>query len=97
MIDTNSRDATGRFLPGNPGGPGNPHGGQVSRLRARLVEAVNPEDFAEILRALLERAKGGDIAAARFVLEYTIGKPAPMLTAGDGEHAGLTIILNREA
>ena len=32
-----NRDEHGRFLPGNRGGPGNPHGKKVARLRAALA------------------------------------------------------------
>ena len=34
------RDRSGRFAPGNRGGPGNPLGGKIAKLRAALVEAV---------------------------------------------------------
>jgi sugar/nucleoside kinase (ribokinase family) len=78
------RDARGRFVKGCPGGPGNPHGGQVSRLRARLLSAVSEDDIAEVVTALLERAKSGDIAAARFVAEYTIGRSSAMPGHADG-------------
>jgi hypothetical protein len=43
-------------------------------LRKVIVANVTAEDVAAITRAV-ERAKGGDIAAARLVLSYVLGKP----------------------
>jgi len=71
------RDARGRFQPGNPGGPGNPFSRRVAALRQALLNAVTPEDLQGIVAAMLERAKQGDVAAARLVLAYAVGKPTP--------------------
>lgn len=67
------RDDRGRFLPGNRGGPGNPHGGRVARLRSALLGAVSEADVHEVIAALVERAKAGDVQAARLVLERVLG------------------------
>ncbi len=67
------RDAQGRFLPGNPGGPGNPHGAAVARFRSALMTAVTEEDLHEIARALVDAAKGGDVTAARLLLDRLLG------------------------
>jgi hypothetical protein len=69
------RDARGRFAPGNAGGPGNPLGGQVARLRAALIEAVTEDDMAAIARKLIEMAKGGDVTAIRELLTRVLGRP----------------------
>ena len=69
------RDANGRFLPGNAGGPGNPLGQHVNLLRKALLEAVTPEDMRQIAAALLEAAKGGDVAAAKELLLRCLGRP----------------------
>ena len=69
------RDARGRFAPGNAGGPGNPLGGKVARLRSALVEAVTEDDMAAIARKLIDMAKGGDVTAIRELLTRTLGKP----------------------
>ncbi len=76
---SDTRDARGRFGRGNAGGPGNPHAAAVARLRAAMVEAVTPEDFAEIARVLVRSAKGGDVAAAHFVCDRLLGRPATPL------------------
>lgn len=69
------RDAQGRFLKGNAGGPGNPLGQHVARLRKALLEAVTPQDMRQIAKALLEQAKGGDVQAAKELLLRCLGRP----------------------
>ncbi len=71
-----SRDtATGRFLQGNSYGHGNPLGKQVNRLRAALIRAVDEDDLDQVIRTLVRQAKGGDVAAAKVLLERLFGKP----------------------
>lgn len=70
------RDNGGRFAPGNAGGPGNPFARQVGRLRATLLNAVTEADLQEIAAALVDRAKGGDLAAAKLLFGYCIGRPS---------------------
>jgi hypothetical protein len=81
------RAPNGRFLPGHCGGPGNPHARKVHRLRATLLDTVTPEDIQEVVRILLEKAKGGDLVAIKELLDRTIGKPVASveLTGADGE------------
>ena len=69
------RDEQGRFRKGNSGGPGNPQAQQVGRLRAALIRALTPEDAEAIVRALIEKAKDGDVQAARELLNRTVGRP----------------------
>ena len=71
----NTSDNSGRFQPGNPGGPGNPFARQVAQLRKALLNSVTEQDMQEVAKALLERAKEGNVAAAKLLLSYTIGKP----------------------
>jgi hypothetical protein len=71
------RDASGRFTKGNPGGPGNPFARQVAALRREALAAVTPEDVRAIMAKLVELARAGDVPAAKLVLAYTVGKPAP--------------------
>ena len=59
---------------GNQGGPGNPHARQVGQLRTALLESVTEADVRAIAKALLDRAKGGDILAARELLNRVLGK-----------------------
>jgi len=73
----NGRDERGRFSRGNAGGPGNPLGGKVAKLRSALIQAVSQRDMKAIVAAMIQRAKDGDSAAAKLVLSYTIGQPLP--------------------
>lgn len=74
---TNGRAPNGRFTTGNPGGPGNPHGAKVSKLRAAILRAVDEGDIEAIVAKLVEMARSGDLTAAREVLDRTIGKAVP--------------------
>ena len=72
---SNGRDSGGRFVKGNGGGPGNPYARRVARLRSALFKAVTPEDIREVVTALLNSAKGGDVSAARELLQRLLGPP----------------------
>lgn len=66
---------TGKFLPGNSGGPGNPYTKQIAALREALLAEVKPADLRAIVRVLVDQAKGGDVQAAREILLRTLGRP----------------------
>ena len=70
----NGRTAKGRFAKGNLGGPGNPHGSQVAKLRAALLDAVSIEDIEAVARTLVAQARAGEIQAARELLNRVMGK-----------------------
>jgi hypothetical protein len=42
-----------------------------------MLDAVTPEDIAAIAKALIARAREGDVGAARLVLGYVVGRPQP--------------------
>jgi len=69
------RDQTGRFAKGNRGGPGNPFARKVAELRRMLVNSVTPEDIGKVARVLVEQAMDGDVASAKLLFQYTLGKP----------------------
>ncbi len=71
------RDQAGRFGRGNKCGQGNPSNKRVQRLRAALLRSVTPAILTEILVKLIEEARGGDVTAAREILDRTLGKPSP--------------------
>jgi hypothetical protein len=71
------RDKNGRFAKGNPGGPGNPFSRQLAHMRQVLLECVSEEDLRDIVAQVVQKAKQGDLAAARLVLSYAVGKPQP--------------------
>jgi carbamoylphosphate synthase small subunit len=66
---------TGRFVTGNPGGPGNPHAQRVAALRSALLEAVTPADMVAVAKQLIRAARGGDVAAMKVFFERTLGRP----------------------
>jgi len=71
------RNSNGQFAKGNRFGPGNPFARQVAGLRKALLDRVTAEDIQAIAEKLLQLAKAGDVAAAKLLLSYTIGKPQP--------------------
>jgi hypothetical protein len=65
--ETVERAPDGRFAPGNPGGPGRPRG---SRHRAQAaLDAIGEDGAADVLRSVLEAARGGDLRAAAILLD----------------------------
>src|SRR5262245_34093278 len=50
------RDRRGRFVPRNPGGPGNPFARQVAALRQAVLDAVTAADIQTVIRKLIELA-----------------------------------------
>jgi hypothetical protein len=64
------KSAAGRFQPGNRHGRGRPSG---SRNNASLVlDKMLADDGADVVRAILAAAKGGDMQAARLVLDRIV-------------------------
>ena len=61
----NGQTARGRFAQGNLGGPGNPYARRTAALRSALLDAVTEQDIRAVARALLKRAKAGEIPAIR--------------------------------
>ncbi len=74
---TDRPDPLQHFLSPEAVRPGNPFARRVAALRQALVEAVTKEDLAAIARTMVEQARAGNVAAARFVASYVIGKPTP--------------------
>lgn len=70
------RDAQGKFTKGNRGGPGNPFARQTAAYRKAMRQRVTEVDIQEITAMLLFKAKTGDLAAAKMVLTFCVGKPA---------------------
>jgi hypothetical protein len=73
------RGSNGRFTAGNHFGPGNPFARRTAQLRQAFCEAVSAEEMKALSRVLLDKAKGGDLAAAKLLLEYVVGRPAPVV------------------
>jgi hypothetical protein len=91
--DGNGRGARGLFAPGNKFSKGNVGHRRMAELRRALFEAATEDDVREVYRAMVTAAKGGDVAAARVVLEHLLGKPRQQveLSGVDGEPLGLDL------
>ena len=57
---------------------GNPHAAKVGKLRTAALGAVSEKDMREIVRKLVKLALAGDVAAAREVLQRTLGPAVEM-------------------
>ena len=83
---------TGQFAMGNKLGRGNPHARAVNRLRSALLRAVKSRDVQDVAKALLDKAREGDTAAARILLDYTIGRPVATADTGCGQAPVVKVI-----
>jgi hypothetical protein len=79
------RDASGRFVKGWKGGPGNPHGKQLAQFRALVYECTTEDDFCAVWRRVMRQAKRGHLESQKLFLSYTAGRPAwgGLLTTDD--------------
>jgi hypothetical protein len=74
--NTITRDPAGRFVPGQSGNPQGKAPG--TRNRASLLRELMEEgEDRAIVRLVLDRAKGGDAVAARFVVAHLCPRPRP--------------------
>jgi hypothetical protein len=76
---TDGRDANGRFAKGNRGGPGNPFARQCAAFRKALCQSVTEEDMHAIACQLVKQAREGNLAAAKLLLAYVVGRPAEVV------------------
>jgi hypothetical protein len=75
-VSDGGRDpSNGRFAPGNRLSKGNHVGKKTARFRGRLFRAVSNEDFDEMARQLIDRAKAGERWAIQLALAYFCGPP----------------------
>src|SRR5436190_21427734 len=72
---TGERDGGGRFTAGNKGGPGNPFARQTAAFRKSIHAAVTAEQLAAVAGVVLQRALGGDMAAAKLLFSYLAVRP----------------------
>src|SRR5262249_13271318 len=69
------RDQLGRYLPGNPGGPGNPAAREMAALRAYLRAFITKEMFDHVLTTLWSLSVKGNVGALKLFLLYFCGQP----------------------
>jgi hypothetical protein len=82
---------TGKFVRGNKFSRGNPFTSRQLKLRRALGETVLEDDVRKVAYKLIRMAIGGNIDAARLLLEHTLGKPNEALSVDrlDREHQRL--------
>jgi hypothetical protein len=86
------RQADGRFAEGNRLGRGNPLAGRAAKIRAVLLRRFTPAAAAEIVDALIGKAKKGDLAAIRELLDRTIGKPTQAVELSQGDRPAEAVV-----
>ena len=69
-----TRNDRGRFLPGNPGGPGNPHAAAVGAWRAVMVNTIAADDVRQVIGVLIDKAKAGEPWAVKELLDRCLGR-----------------------
>jgi hypothetical protein len=84
-----SRDASGRFAKGNPGGPGNPYPRRMAAFRRALLNCITEEDIIAMARAVIEEAKEGNVPAAKLIFQYVLGKPGSVTDLGQDDMRGM--------
>jgi hypothetical protein len=76
QANNSGRDEKGRFVKGQwAGGPGRPPRAREEAYLAVLRELLSLGKFAEIVKAQILKAGGGDLQAAQWLTDYAIGKP----------------------
>lgn len=75
MSEQTGRDSKGRFTKGNAGGPGNPFARQTAAMRQAYLNGISEVEMMALAKVTLQKALNGDMAAARLVLLYVLGKP----------------------
>jgi hypothetical protein len=78
---TEGRTAIGTFAPGNRFARGNPNARKMATLRAALLECATAERMKSLGEKLYELAIAGDLAVAKLLLAYAVGKPGGAVDA----------------
>jgi len=66
-------------------------------LKQSLMAAVTPEDMQDVILMLIERARGGSIAAAKELLDRTLGKPTQEIIVDQQESRSPTEVRTKLA
>jgi hypothetical protein len=75
------RDERGRLLPGstvgkNALGGGNPNVKRMAEYKKALMDCGSDDDIRELYGVLMSAAKGGDVQAAKLLLDHLCGRPS---------------------
>jgi hypothetical protein len=69
------RDANGRFVKGNGGGPGRPKKEREQRYLEITLSACSFSDWRKIIKRAVADALDGDHQARSFLANYLVGPP----------------------
>lgn len=69
------RDANGRFVKGNKGGPGRPKKEREARYMEITLSACSFSDWRKIVKRAVADALDGDHQARSFLASYLLGPP----------------------
>ena len=74
--DLTERDGQGRFTPGNTAAVGhkNHRAAAAQRYKEAVLRAVDENELEAVVKALLEKAKKGDVSAAKEILDRCCGR-----------------------
>ena len=75
MAGSRSRDGMGRFVKGNPGGPGRPRSNKEEKYLAAMSEACDEEAWQAIVLRATQDAINGDAKARTWLSDYLVGPP----------------------
>jgi|GEM_PF-5341953 len=87
-----NHDELGRFKKGNSASRGNPHHRQVAKLRSAILNTVTEDDLAEVISALLRKAKSGEIAAIKLLFDRVLGRVGESDVAAAIERAEIELV-----
>lgn len=73
-----TRGKDGRFLTGNPGGPGRPRRQPEPRYRDLVVETISAEMFRALCQSTYALAMAGDVAAREWIGRHLLAA-SPLL------------------
>ncbi len=69
-----NQDDRGRFLPGNKAGKDKYFQRRQAQYRRAFHEALDNDEMRALARCMYQIALTGDVQAARFVADYTLGR-----------------------
>ncbi len=81
QTEVNGRTTKGTFAPGNTFARGNPSHRQMAGFRSALLAGLTAERMQVLGDKLYARALYGDMAAAKLLLVYAIGRPPEAVDA----------------
>lgn len=75
-----------QFKKGNKGGPGRKPGSGITKemLKQVMMDEIDPDDMAFIVRKLIVSARRGSINATKLLLEHAVGKPVAQVQVSGG-------------